>query len=116
LYCDISTINKYNLSRIFNRVIGSIFKINKRLTIYCIVFLCILIGKLNLKTSIYKYIACYGAVAGMAEDDTAPVVAEIVAYNCVVVAGRGEADAAIIIVGIIARGGCRNNYCWHYCL
>jgi hypothetical protein len=67
-----------------------------------------LIGKINRKTIIYKYIACYGVVvAGRGEADAAIVVADIVACNCVVAAGIEEADAypavvADIVADIIA--------------
>jgi hypothetical protein len=62
-----------------------------------------LIGRINRKTRIYKYIACYGVVvAGRGEADAAIVVADIVACNCVVVAGIEEADAYAVVADIIA--------------
>jgi hypothetical protein len=95
------------LSSIFNLVIRYIFKINKRLTIYCIVFYGILKGTTNRKTTTYKCIACKGViVAGIVEADAfILVVADIIACNGVV-AGRGEADAFIVVVAdIIACNG-----------
>jgi hypothetical protein len=58
-----------------------------------------LIGRINIKIIIYKYIACYGVVvAGRGEADAFPaVVADIVACNCVV-AGKLDEDTLIAVV------------------
>jgi hypothetical protein len=102
-YYDITAINKYNMSRIFNLVIRYIFKINKRLAIYGIVFHCILIRRINSKTIIYKCITCDGViVAGRIEGDPiVPVIADIIACNGII-AGRPERDASRIVADIVA--------------
>jgi hypothetical protein len=61
-----------------------------------------LIGLKNKKTIIYKCIACDGVVAGIVELDAfIPVVADIVASNCVI-AGKGEEDAMPVVADIVA--------------
>jgi len=55
-------INKNNLPGICNCDIRSIFKINKRLPVYCIVFHGIFKGILNKETIIHERIAGNGVV------------------------------------------------------
>jgi multisubunit Na+/H+ antiporter MnhF subunit len=98
-YRDIIAIQKNNLSRIFNLVIRYLFKINKRLAIYYIVFHCILVRSTKKETILYKCIVSNGViVAGRDEADaTIVVVIDNIAYNDVV-AGRVEEDSVIVVV------------------
>ena len=113
------------MSSFFNFVINGIFKINKKLAIYYIVFYGILIGIRNRKTIIYKCIAfndviiagipeadarevvvagcvaCNDVIAGQVEVDTVPVaVADCVACNDVIV-GIPEVDAVFVVAGCV---------------
>ena len=51
---------------------------------------------------IANIVACDDVATGRGETDADPVVSDSVACNGVIVAGRGEADAAIVVGGIVA--------------